>query len=55
VHDVPRPKSIPPGDHRVLRAVDPRNNVPPPGWTAEADRREEHDDLGILTVMRKAK
>jgi hypothetical protein len=39
----------------VLHAVDPRNNVPPPGWTPESDRREEFADLSVLTVLRKAK
>lgn len=41
--------------HRVLRPVDARNNVPPPGWTAEDDRREEYADISVLAVLRKAR
>lgn len=48
-------RDMPPTTHRVLRAVDPCNNVPPPGWTAEDDRREEHADISILSVLRRAK
>lgn len=45
----------PPTTHRVLRAVDPRNNVAPPGWTPENDRAEEHADLSVVAVLRRAK
>lgn len=32
----------------------PPVNVPPPGWTPEADRREEFADLNWITVLHKA-
>lgn len=47
----PRPTT----GHRVLRPVDPHNNVPPPGWTPESDRREEFADISVLAVLRRAK
>lgn len=52
---MPSRRSQPPRGRRGPRAAEPTVNVPPPGWTPEADRREEYADIEILTVLRKAK